>query len=73
MKSIIPSITGLATNSALKKNKNKLKNLKTFDLRYFEGKCYFEEDGTQNDLVFQPMHKYLKSCAGVCSGNYIYF
>ena len=34
---------------------NELKKLKTFDSGYFRGKNYFEEDGTQNHLVFQPM------------------
>ena len=27
---------------------------------YFKGKNHFEEDGTQNYLVFQPMYKYFK-------------
>ena len=31
---------------------NELKNLKTFDLSYFIGKSHFDEDGTQNYLVF---------------------
>ena len=31
---------------------NKLKKLKTFDLGFFIGKNYFEEDGAQNYLVF---------------------
>ena len=39
---------------------NKLNKLKTFDLSYFIGKSHFEEDGTQNYLVFQSMHKYFK-------------
>ena len=39
---------------------NELKKLKTFDSSYFRGKNYFEEDGAQNYLVFQPMYKYLK-------------
>ena len=34
---------------------------------------HFEEDGTQNYLVFQPMCRYFKRIAGVGSGNYIYF
>ena len=34
---------------------NKLKKLKTFDSSYFVGKSHFEEDGTQNYLVFQPI------------------
>ena len=40
---------------------NKFKKLKTFDSSYFIGKNYFEEDGTQNYLVFQPMYKYFKA------------
>ena len=39
---------------------NELKKLKTFDLSYFIGKNHFEEDGTQNYLVFQPLSKYSK-------------
>ena len=37
---------------------NELNKLKTFDLSYFIGKSHFEEDGTQNYLVFQPMYRY---------------
>ena len=39
---------------------NKLNKWKTFDLSYFIGKSHFEEDGTQNYLVFQPMYRYFK-------------
>ena len=39
---------------------NKLKKLKTFDLSYFISKSRFEEDGTQNYLVFQPTVRFLK-------------
>ena len=39
---------------------NELKKLKTFDSIYFRGKSHFEEDGTQNYLVFQPLNKYFK-------------
>ena len=39
---------------------NEFKKLKTFDQRYFIGKSHFEEDGTQNYLVFQLIDKYLK-------------
>ena len=35
--------------------KNELNKLKTFDLSYFIGKSHFEEDGTQNYLVLQPI------------------
>ena len=37
-----------------------IKKLQTFDSSYFRGKNYFNEDGTQNYLVFQPIHKYCK-------------
>ena len=39
---------------------NELNQLKTFDSSYFIGKSHFEEDGTQNYLVFQPMYRYFK-------------
>ena len=32
--------------------------LKTFDLGYFIGKGYFDEDGSQNYLVFHSILKY---------------
>ena len=34
--------------------------LKTFDSSYFIGKSHFDENGTQNYLVFQPINKYFK-------------
>ena len=39
---------------------NEFKNLKTLDLSYFIGKSHFEEYGTQNYLVFQPINRYFK-------------
>ena len=39
---------------------NDLEKLKTFDSSYFISKSHFEEDGTQNYLVFQPLNKYFK-------------
>ena len=40
--------------------KNELNKLKTFGSGYFIGKSHFEEDGTQNYLVFQPIIRYFK-------------
>ena len=37
-----------------------LKKLKSFDSSYLIGKSRFEEDGTQNYLVFQPINRYFK-------------
>ena len=42
---------------------NELKQLKTFDSSYFRGKSHFEENGTQNYLVFQPINRYFKVIA----------
>ena len=39
---------------------SELNKLKTFDSSYFIGKSPFEEDGTQNYLVFQPIYRYFK-------------
>ena len=50
---------------------NELKKLKTFDSSYFRSKNCFEEDGTQNYLVFQSMYKYYKRISGVSAGDYI--
>ena len=46
-----------------------MKQLKTFDSSYFIGKSHFEEDSTQNYLVFQPMYIYFNHFSGVGSGN----
>ena len=39
---------------------NGLNKLKTFDSSHFIGKSHFDEDSTQNYLVFQPINKYFK-------------
>ena len=36
-------------------------------------KTHFEEDGTQNYLVFQARYRYFKVIAGVNNGSYIYY
>ena len=36
------------------------KKLQTFDSGYFRGKNYFDEDGTQNYLVFLPIIRYFR-------------
>ena len=47
---------------------NELKKLKTFDSSYFIGKSHFEEDGTQNYLVLQPVTRYFKV---ISNTNYV--
>ena len=46
---------------------NKLNKVKTFDFVYFIDKSHFDEDGTQNYLVFQPLKKYFKLIANTSS------
>ena len=47
---------------------NELRKLKTIVLSYFIGKSYFEEEGTQNYFVFQPLYRYFKR---VVNSDYI--
>ena len=52
---------------------NELKKLEKFDAANIRGKSHFEEDGTQNYLVFQPTYRYFRRIIGTGSGSYIYF
>ena len=52
---------------------NELKKIQKFEAAYFRGKSHFEENGTQNYLVFQPVYRYFRRIIGFGSGNYIYF
>ena len=73
-----PKLKGISDRVTKNKTKyllavNELKKLQKFDAAYFRGKSHFEEDGTQNYLVFLYKYKYFKRIPGVASGNYIYF
>ena len=63
-------IGSLQINPDICKLKINLKKLEKFDSSYFKGKSHFEEDGTQNCLVFQPIYKYFGKIVGVGSGIY---
>ena len=52
---------------------NEFKKLKTFDSIYYRGKSHFEEDDTQNYLVFQAIQRYFKRIAGAGNVNHIYY
>ena len=52
---------------------NELKKLKLFNWDFLIGKIPLAEDGTQNYLVFQPMHRYFKTIAGVGNDSYNYY
>ena len=52
---------------------NELKKLKTFDSFWSHlEESHFEEDDTQNYLVFRPIYRYFKMIAGVDNDIYIY-
>ena len=50
-----------------------MKKLETFDSIYFRGKSHFEDDGTENWLVFQPIERYFIKIAGISNGRYVYY
>ena len=50
-----------------------MKKLETFYSIYFRGKSHFEDNGTLNYLVFQPIYRYFKRIVGLGNGNYIYY
>ena len=58
LSSLNKKITSNKTKNLLVENESN--KLKTFDSSYVIGKSHFEEDGTQNYLVFQPLNKYFK-------------
>ena len=70
------SISSINNKIAANKTKNEsieneFKKLKTFDLGYFIGKIYFEEDGAQNHLVFKPIIRYFKVATIISVADYI--
>ena len=58
MSSLNKKVTSNKTKHLLAENE--LNKLKTFDSSYFIDKSQFEEDGTQNYLVFQLIIRYFK-------------
>ena len=59
------TVSSLGSRIAANKTKkelieNEFKKLKIFDSSYFIGKSHFEENSTQNYLVFQPINRYFK-------------
>ena len=59
------TVSNLNSKIAANKTKNEsidneLKKLKPLDLSHYIGKSHFEEDGTQDYLVFQPINRYFK-------------
>ena len=46
-----------------------MKKLERFDSIYFRRKSHFEDDGTQNYLVFQTVYRYFKTVSANDSNN----
>ena len=59
---VIDRVTSNKTKNLLLENE--IKELNNFDAVYFRGKNYFDNDGTQNYLVFQPVYKYFEINSG---------
>ena len=57
-KVLIKRLSQIKQNICL--SKLNLKKLEKFDAAYFRDKNYFDDDGTQNCLVFQPVYKYFQ-------------
>ena len=59
-------VARLATKGELKVEKVKVsyKKVQVFYSSYFRGKSHFEDDATQNYLLFQPMYRYHKKIYG---------
>ena len=51
-------VATLATKAELKAEQDKITKLEAFDSGYFRGKNHFEDDGTQNYLIFQPIDRH---------------
>ena len=47
------------------KNREKIKKLQIFDLSYFNGRRYFDNDGSENYLIFQPIYNTFTEPVGV--------
>ena len=71
LKDIIDRVTKNKTKHLFVENE--LKKLQKFYAAYFKGKSHFEEDGTQDYLLFQPIYRHFRRIVGIGSGNYIYF
>ena len=49
------------TKTKLKAEQDKVVKLQVFDSNYFYGKSHFEDEGTQNYIVFWSVSRYFQS------------
>ena len=64
LKKIVDSDRVISNKTKNLRFENEIKKLNNFDAAYFRGKNYFDNDGTPNYLVFQPVHKYFEINSG---------
>ena len=58
-------IKTLATKAELKAEQDKIVKLQTYDLSIFIGLSYFNNDGAQLYLIFQPIYKTVTTFSGL--------
>ena len=58
-------IKALVTKAELKAEQDKIVKLQTYDLSLFIGKRYFNNDGAQLYLIFQPIYKTITMLSGL--------
>ena len=58
-------IKALATKAELNTEQNEIVKLQTYDLSLFIGQSYFNNDGSQNYLIFQPIYKTITTFSGL--------
>ena len=60
-------VATLATKAELKaeQDQDKITKLEAFDSSYFRGQSHFEDNGSQNYLVFQPMDRYFENIVNI--------
>ena len=64
----IKKVVLLATKAELKAEQDKIIKLQAFNSICFRGKSQFEDDGTQNYILLQPIYRYFKK---IDNTNYI--
>ena len=60
-------IKTLAINAELKAEQDRIVNLETYDLNLFIDQSYFNNDGSQNYLILQPISKTITTFPGPAS------
>ena len=58
-------IKTLATKAESKAGQGKIVNLQTYDLSFFIGQSYFNNDGSQNYSIFQPIYETITTFSGL--------